>query len=359
MTYSDEIFMRRAICLALLADPLSVRPNPHVGAVLVYDDGSGHSRIIGEGYHKKRGEGHAEVDCIRSIAPEDRGLIPSATMYVTLEPCAHIGLTPSCAQMLVEQRVGRVVVGTLDPNPLVAGRGVEMLRSQGIDVTVGCLGEECREVAKVFLTHQERSRPYITLKWAQSRNKYLDLCRTDGAPVILSSPFTSMLMHRERSRHAAIVVGGRTLLLDHSRLSNRLWSGQSPMPFVIDLSGQTFELLSSYEDAERWTVVTSSKIGYEVDKYPFEALVVQDENRVLDELMTYLSQRVLTSLLVEGGYHTLSSFIRQDLWDEARVETAPFEILGEGIPAPRLDKGHLTCRDVVDDRIIEWYQNDR
>lgn len=352
----DEIFMKRAIELARSADPQSVSPNPHVGAVLVYDEDPEHTRIIGEGYHKRRGEGHAEVECLRSVSASDLPLVPHSTMYVTLEPCAHVGRTPSCASMLVERGVPRVVVGTADPNPLVAGKGINILRTNGVEVMVGCLGDECREVAKVFLTNQEKHRPFTTLKWAQSRDGYIDKFRTQGDPQIFSSPFTSMLVHRERSRHSAILVGARTVLMDRARLSNRLWSGGTPSPFVLDPEGEVFDVLASYEDAGRWTVVTTPGANYSADRYPFAALVVDRAEDMLETLMSYLLGQEKTSLLVEGGSYTLSSFIAAGLWDEVRIENAPFDLLEEGIPAPILSCAIQVESYSADGRTISVYR---
>ncbi|SJZ64866.1 Riboflavin biosynthesis protein RibD [Porphyromonas cangingivalis] len=356
MILCDERFMARAIQLARQAEPQSVSPNPHVGAVLVYDEDPNDVRIIGEGYHKKRGEGHAEVECLRSVRDEDKFLIQHATMYVTLEPCAHVGRTPSCASMLVERGVPRVVVGTTDPNPLVAGKGIDILRSNGIQVLVGCLSLECREVARVFMTNQERHRPFITLKWAQSQDGYMDRQRTEGSPIIFSSPFSAMLVHRERSRHSAILVGARTILLDRARLSNRLWTGNNPAPFVLDPRGESFDVLATYDDAKRWTVVTTKATMDAVDHHTFKVLAVDREEEMLDGLMTHLMKDEKTSLLVEGGSYTLSSFISAGLWDEARIEKAPFDLFEEGIKAPDLSSARKVDSHTIDGRVIDLYR---
>ncbi|MDO4695678.1 bifunctional diaminohydroxyphosphoribosylaminopyrimidine deaminase/5-amino-6-(5-phosphoribosylamino)uracil reductase RibD [Porphyromonas sp.] len=350
--------MRRAIQLARQSDPQSVSPNPHVGAVLAYEEKDGSTRIIGEGYHKKRGQGHAEVECLKSVKPEDRELVPQSTMYVTLEPCAHIGRTPSCAKMIVEKGIPRVIIGTTDPNPLVAGKGIDILRSNNVKVTVGVLESECREVAKVFMTNQERHRPFITLKWAQSRNGYMDKKREGGAPMIFSTPFTSGLVHRERSRHSAILVGIKTLVLDQAKLSNRLWTGPSPQPFVIDPDAKSLNILENYRDAERWTVVTT-QTSIDPNKYKCKILQVRDKSTILDELISYLNDSEITSLLVEGGSYTLLSFIEVGLWDEARIEKAPFDILEEGISVPLLKSAKLIDSFITDDRIIEYYRHER
>lgn len=313
------LYMHRAIDLALRAEAARITPNPRVGAVLVYGD-----RVIGEGYHQKAGEGHAEVNCFRSIKPEDRPLIPESTLYVTLEPCAHEGRTPSCAGMLAREGVGRVVTGTLDPNPLVSGKGVAILREAGIPVTVGFMEEECRRLAKVFLTGQEKHRPFVLLKWAESLDGFIDGERPDSEPAIrLSSPFTSLLVHRLRSGYSGILVGRHTLEKDRPRLDNRLWrpSSFSPKRILLthgDVPGGWFGLGAVSMDALR--------------------RLYEDEG--------------ITSLLVEGGRETLQSFIDRDLWDEIRVETAPF-LLHYGLHAPCLPTAaRLLSRTTIDSRTI-------
>lgn len=359
MFMPNEIFMKRALGLAHIAPPQSVSPNPQVGAVLVYDTPDGTQRVIGEGYHAVRGQGHAEVECLRSVKECDRSLIPLSTLYVTLEPCSHTGRTPACATLILSERIPRVVVGCGDPNPLVSGRGIEMLKAQGVEVYVGFMERECREVAKVFMTNQYLHRPFITLKWAQSRNGYMDRQRGDGAgsgeAVRFSTPFTSMLVHRERAHHSAILVGSETLLLDHARLTNRLWYGSSPAPYVIDLKGKTLDLLSGYKDAERWTVVTTTP--HQRPGLRCRLLAVSDADRVLETLCTHLITNEQTSLLVEGGSRTLHHFIATGLWDEARIETAPWDLPEDGVPAPTLPGLIPTGATTIDERRISLYRN--
>lgn len=317
--------MWRAIDLAYRAESREVAPNPRVGAVLV----SG-GRVIGEGYHHRVGGRHAEVCCLESVATEDRGLIPGSTLYVTLEPCAHQGRTPSCARQLVAEQVGKVVIGTLDPNPLVAGKGVQILQEAGIATEVGCLRQACEELAKVFLTNQRYHRPYILLKWAESADGYLDAIRTspDTSPAALSTPYTQLLMHRLRSSYAAILVGRRTLELDRPSLSNRLWI---PSPY-----SPTRLLLSRRGDApEGWT------------------LLREVSPQALSELYEVFG---ITSLMVEGGADVLGAFLETDLWDEARVESAP-ALLEAGVPAPLLpESAHRTSECTYGRNTITTYR---
>lgn len=281
---TDKKYMRR--CLQLAANGrANAKPNPMVGAVLVYGD-----RIIGEGYHIRCGGPHAEVNCFAAVAETDRRYIPEATLYVSLEPCSHYGRTPPCADMVVRQGVRRVVVGCVDPFAKVHGRGIQKLRDAGIEVSVGVLEAECRQLIRQFIIMNTRQRPYIILKWAQSTNGFID---DHFSPTMISNSFTQILSHKLRAESDAILVGRVTAERDHPQLTVRAWSG--PNPERIVLSHDT----------------------------PIE--------QVLARLYEARSQ----SLIVEGGARTLQSFIERDLWDELRVEIAPVAI-GEGTQAPHI-----------------------
>lgn len=322
----EEKFMRRAIDLALRAEAHSISPNPRVGAMLVHE-----GRVIGEGYHSRVGAGHAEVNCLANVRPGDTHLIPYSTMYVTLEPCAHDGRTPSCARRLVHERVQRVVVGTVDPFPLVKGKGVQILREGGVEVVVPFLEEECRDAAKVFLTGQTLHRPYIALKWAESADGYVDRERDSDLtpPVTLSSPFTRMLVHYRRSTSMGILVGRRTYDLDHPSLTNRDWhlSPHSPRPILVS-SSRPADLPS------HWLHITE---------------ISQAEMHCL------LKEEGITSLLIEGGTRTHLSCIKLGLWDEIHREVAPM-CLREGVPAPVIpaDAVLSSCREIDRRRLEQW-----
>lgn len=269
----DTKYMKR--CLQLAACGIyGARPNPMVGAVIVAPDG----RIIGEGYHRHCGEGHAEVNAFASVKPEDEPLLPQSTIYVSLEPCSHYGKTPPCADLIVRKGVRRAVVGCIDPFAKVKGHGIMKLRDAGISVTVGVLEDECRELNRRFLTFQTEKRPFITLKWAQSADGFID---RDFRPAMISTPFTQMLAHKLRTECQAILVGRITDERDHPKLNVRHWSGPAPRRMVLSHS-------------------------HDID-------AVMDECRADG----------LQSLLVEGGAATHRAFIERGLWDEIRVETAP------------------------------------
>ena len=314
MENEDEKYMRRCIRLArngLCGAP----PNPMVGAVVVHE-----GRIIGEGYHVRCGQAHAEVNAIRSVRRQE--LLPDATIYVSLEPCAHYGKTPPCADLIVEKGIWRIVIGCQDPFPKVDGRGIEKLRRAGREVVVGVLEEECRELIKRFVTFHTRKRPYITLKWAQSADGYIDGRRVEGGtPAKLSNACTQMLVHKLRAEHAAIMVGTDTARLDNPRLDVRDWAGPQPVRVVIDCEHRLSGGLHLF-DGSRQTLTYNT--------------------RELPVILTDLYDRGLQSLLVEGGAKLLQSFLDAGLWDEIRVEEAPV-CLGEGVGAPFVPS-HLPCK---------------
>lgn len=295
---TDERFMRRALQLALNGE-LDASPNPMVGAVIVSSD----NEIIGEGWHRRCGEGHAEVNAIASVSDETR--LTDSTMYVTLEPCAHYGKTPPCASLIIDRHIPRVVVGCADPFAKVAGRGIAMLRAAGIEVEVGMLEDECRSINRKFMTaHRERC-PFITLKWAQSADGFID-----GR---ISTPLTSMMVHRLRATHDAILVGSGTAISDNPSLDTRLYAGRSPLKVVLDRRHRL--KLPELKMAVNGETVMLSDYGS------------------LVEAMSGLYERGVTSVLVEGGSKVIESFIAEELWNEIRIETSPNTIEGH-VKAP-------------------------
>ncbi len=321
----DTLYMRRCLQLAAMAAG-HTSPNPVVGAVVVCD---GH--IIGEGYHRRCGEGHAEVNAIASV--RDKSLLSRATIYVSLEPCSHFGKTPPCCDLIIASGIRRVVVGCLDPFPRVAGRGVERLRNHGIDVTVGVLEEECLALNRPFITLHTQNRPYIILKWAESTDHFIDRLRHDyESPTILSDAVTRARAHRLRALCDAIIVGTRTAIADNPSLTVRHWSGKNPLRITIDRHGR-IPATARIFDAEAPTLL----LGHN-DNAPahVEQVPLSNTSDTLDTLITELKNRQIESLLVEGGAQLLQSFIDADLWDEAYIETAPI-CLGTGIAAPQIE----------------------
>lgn len=289
----DEKYMRRALELAAHGE-LDASPNPMVGAVIV--DASG--RIIGEGWHRRCGEGHAEVNAVASVA--DQEALKDSTMYVTLEPCSHYGKTPPCAELIVRTGIPRVVIGTLDPFAKVSGRGVARLREAGVEVEVGILEKECQELNRKFMTAHRCRRPYVTLKWAQSADGFID--------GHISTPLNSMLVHKLRATHDAILVGSGTALADNPGLDTRLYAGKSPVKVVLDRRGRVGNDLRMFSDGE--------------------TVVMRDYSSLADA-MERLYERGITSVLVEGGATLHRSFIEDNLWDEIRIEVSPDDIHGQ------------------------------
>lgn len=309
-------------------------PNPMVGAVLVCDD-----VIIGEGYHHRFGEPHAEPNAINSVV--DKDLLKLSTLYVNLEPCSHYGKTPPCANLIVSSGIPRVVIGTLDPNPKVAGSGVEILRSAGIEVTVGVLEEECRKLNKRFFIFQEQKRPYVLLKWAQTRDGFIDRKRTDISepPLLISNNITKQLTHKMRSENQAILVGANTVLLDNPSLTVRNWTGKSPVRIAIDRQGRIPENFN-IKDGSIPTLIFTEKS--QPDRKNVEYIQIEFNAENLKTILQKIYERNIHSLLVEGGATILNSFIDAGLWDEANVEISPVCIT-DGVAAPKICVQEISC----------------
>lgn len=326
---TDEKYIRR--CIELASNGLcNAAPNPMVGAVIVHN-----GKIIGEGYHAKCGEGHAEVNAIRSV--KDETLLKEATIYVSLEPCSHYGKTPPCADLIISKGIPRVVVGCIDPFSQVSGRGIRKLREAGIDVTVGVLEEECKNLIRRFVTFNTQKRPYITLKWAESADGYIDINRENGSPVVLSTPVTSMYVHKQRAEHKAILVGRRTALLDNPSLTTRNWYGKNPLRLVIDRNLTLPAELKLFDHSTPTMVFTEKQKNSE-DNLEYVALDFSKD--ILPQICTVLYDRKIQSLLVEGGTTLLQSFIDSELWDEIFVEHSE-KVLYEGVKSPIIPKGTI------------------
>lgn len=297
-----------------------VAPNPMVGAVLVYENGT-QEEVIGQGWHQRYGEAHAEVNCFASVRQEDEDKISESTLFVSLEPCSHYGKTPPCADLIIRKGVRRVVVGQLDPNPKVAGQGVQRIREAGIEVVVGVMEKECRELNKRFLCLHEQHRPYVILKWAQTADGFIDYKRTErgagdkGGALVISTPLNKMLVHRMRAENMAIMVGTNTAVLDNPRLLNTHWAGRHPIRVVLDRHGR---------------IPADSKI------FSDEAeTIVYRENTDWSFILTDLAARGIHSIVVEGGAQLLTHIIQSGVYDEIHVEKSAITI-GDGIPAPQL-----------------------
>ena len=317
---TDDIkFMQRCIQLAQCGDA-GAAPNPMVGAVVVCD-----GRIIGEGFHRRFGGPHAEVNAIESVREKD--LFKRSTIYVSLEPCAHFGKTPPCADLIIRSGIPRVVIGCPDTFSKVNGLGIKKLKDAGCEVVVGILEEECQELNRRFFTFHQKHRPWITLKWAQSRDGYIN-----GK---FSNALTQTLVHRLRARHQAILVGTNTALVDNPTLTTRLWPGPNPLRLTIDRHNSLPPTLHLKDGSTPTVIYTRESI---------------------QEILTDLYSRGIQSLLVEGGAKLLQGFIDEGLWDEARIETAPF-CLGKSVAAPQLRNGQPECKHIYGQHIIQYYRH--
>lgn len=332
-------YMARALQLAR-GGMGHVSPNPMVGAVIVHN-----GQVIGEGWHRRYGGPHAEVRAVESVA--DEGLLADSTMYVTLEPCSHYGKTPPCAKLIIDKKIPRVVVATLDPFVKVSGRGVAMLRDAGVEVEVGLMEREARELNRRFFTAHTLGRPYVMLKWAQSADGYLDARREEenAEPLKFSTPLTLAMMHAERSRYDAIMVGAGTVMADNPSLSVRLVAGEQPLKVVVDRRGSV---------AAESAVFACEGIIYcgpQRDDIRCKS-IVYDYGKPLGTLLSELYGMGITSLMVEGGATLITSFENEDLWDECRVEISPIKLGTKGVARVEMPRGIVVSEIDIDGRKI-------
>lgn len=354
-----ETYMQRCIQLAKLGAG-NVAPNPMVGAVLVYED-----EIIGEGYHMQYGKAHAEVNCINAVPENRKHQIPNATLYVSLEPCAHFGKTPPCSNLIVEQRIKKVVIGCSDSFKEVAGKGIEQLKAAGVEVVMDVLKEECLHLNKRFFTFHNQQRPYIVLKFAQTADGFIG--RTSnvfsnkstpnpskgGERLLISNAFTNKLVHQWRSEEAAILVGTITALADNPSLTNRLWTGKSPIRLVIDKHLRLPLDLHLFNQQEK--TVVFNELKNEVQQQ-LEFVQLQSNTSVIQQILEYCYKQSLQSILVEGGAQLIQSFIDKNLWDEARIITNENLFVQTGIAAPKLSGLLQHSTHIFGDR-IDYYTN--
>ena len=335
----DDIkFMQRCIQLARCGEA-GAAPNPMVGAVVVSD-----GRIIGEGYHRRCGGPHAEVNAIGSV--RERHLLSRSTIYVSLEPCAHFGKTPPCARLIIERGIPRVVVGCLDPFIKVAGRGVALLREAGVEVIVGVLEQECRELNRRFMTAHTTGRPWVQLKWAQTADCFIALPPEAGEnPLHMSTPVTMRLMHRQRALCDAIVVGANTARIDNPSLTTRQWPGRSPLRVILSRHLSIPDNLNLFTDGLP-TIVYNGVKNETLGTVEYVKLDTSHPQSWLEDLY----RRGVTSVMVEGGTRVLQELIDAGAWDEARIEVSP-RTVGQGVAAPVID-GQIASRELIDGNTI-------
>lgn len=325
----------------------STRPNPSVGAVLVVD-----GQIIGEGFTSPYGGSHAEVNAISSVKDEE--LLTKATMYVTLEPCSHFGKTPPCSDLIIRKGIPKVVIGCIDTNSLVAGRGVKKLEEAGCEVVVGVLEEECKEHHKRFFTFHNKKRPYIILKWAESQDGFIAPEKREARePVWITNERSRQLVHKWRTEEHGILVGTTTVVADNPKLNVRNWEGQDPVRIVIDRELK-IDLNSHVYDQSVKTIFITGKEKESKDNLIFEN--VDFSKPLAHQICQILHKQNIQSLIVEGGTHTLITFIEEGLWDEARVFTGEVKF-ENGVKSPTLEKEAVEMIEIGEDT-LKMYKND-
>ncbi|MFT3747963.1 MAG: bifunctional diaminohydroxyphosphoribosylaminopyrimidine deaminase/5-amino-6-(5-phosphoribosylamino)uracil reductase RibD [Agriterribacter sp.] len=348
--------MNRCLQLAALAAG-NTAPNPMVGAVLVHE-----GRIIGEGYHKVYGQPHAEVNCIASVNKKDEDRIIKSIMYVSLEPCAHFGKTPPCADLIIRHSIPTVVIGCRDPFTEVDGKGIEKLKAAGIEVIANVLEEECKALNRRFFTFHTKHRPYIILKWAQSNDGIIG--NAGDNRLHISNAYTNRLVHKWRSEEAAILVGTNTALLDDPSLTVRLWPGKDPVRLVLDLELRLPHHLHLFDNAV--TTIVFNRIQNTIESFND---IKNGENKtwyyqitsdvsIVHQIINALYHLRIQSVLIEGGAKLLQSFIDEGMWDEARVITNENLEAGEGIRAPALSSFHsIQNEHLFSDRVVYYSNN--
>ena len=343
----QEKFMKR--CLELAKNGLGlVYPNPMVGCVIVH-----HDRIIGEGWHQKAGCSHAEVRAIKAV--KDKSLLPKATLYVNLEPCSHHGRTPPCADLIIQKGIKNVVIGAVDSNSQVGGKGIKKLRERGVEVVTGVLNSSSRELNKRFFTFHEKKRPYVILKWAQSNDGYIfpEASTVEkGKPVWISNPYSLQRVHQWRAEEASILVGTRTVQQDNPKLNVRDFAGNAILRITIDrrlelnatvnfLDGSSETIIYNEVKEERNNGVAYVKLDFSTEIVP--------------QIMEHLHSIDVQSLIVEGGAYTLNAFIASGCWDEARVFQAEHSF-GDGLRAPLLN-ALLLSDEQIGNNLLRTYKN--
>jgi diaminohydroxyphosphoribosylaminopyrimidine deaminase / 5-amino-6-(5-phosphoribosylamino)uracil reductase len=342
-----ELFMQR--CLELGASGLGqVAPNPLVGCVIVRN-----GKIIGEGYHRVFGGPHAEVEAFSSVSASEN--LQEASLYVNLEPCCHHGKTPPCTDLIIGKGIRKVVIGATDPNPLVAGNGVNILRESGCEVETGVLEEACRRLNKRFYTFHEKHRPYVILKWAQTSDGFIDIRRLPGQearPTWITSEKLRMLVHKWRSEESAIMAGTNTALLDNPRLNVRDWTGKQPVRVVMDRQLRLPPDLDLFDNSQPTLVFNNLK---DEDRGNTKLIRVDFQESPLKRLLEHIYTMGLQSIFVEGGRQLIQSFIDEDLWDEARVFCGP-RFFGQGVSAPVIGR-RKPARIPIGKELFFWFRN--
>lgn len=339
-------YMKRALELAQHGLGF-VSPNPLVGCVIVHN-----SLIIGEGFHQLYGGPHAEVNAIHSV--KNQPLLSSSIMYVTLEPCSHFGKTPPCADLIISHRIPKVVICNLDPNPLVAGKGIEKLKNAGITVVTGVLEDQGRFINRRFFTYIEKKRPYIILKWAQTNDGFIDLKReSHEAPLKISDALNSKTVHQWRMEEDAIWIGKNTIVMDNPSLTTRKVVGRNPVRITYDRSNSLESNFNFFQQNAQQIIFNHEK-NMTVGQSTWIKLKENNIEQMISSLLDYKIQ----SIMVEGGTHLLNLFIENDMWDEARISKHKSLVVEKGVEAPTLLSGYLNKVTDESAMIVEYYRNE-
>ncbi|PWA04153.1 bifunctional diaminohydroxyphosphoribosylaminopyrimidine deaminase/5-amino-6-(5-phosphoribosylamino)uracil reductase RibD [Flavobacterium psychrotolerans] len=325
-----EKYIKR--CIELAKNGLGTTyPNPLVGSVIVYEN-----KIIGEGWHKKSGEPHAEVNAVNSV--KDKSLLKKATIYVSLEPCSHFGKTPPCCDLIIENQIPNVVIGTVDPNIEVAGKGIKKLIEAGKNVTVGILEEECNELNKRFFTFHKTKRPYIILKWAESQDGYISpISKKEKKPIWITNEFSRQLVHKWRTEEQSIFVGTQTVIDDNPKLNVRDWTGENPIRIVLDQNNRIPKECHIFDNQSKTIVLSSPEIDF--------------SKNIAAQIAHILFKKNIQSVIIEGGRQTIQTFIDASLWDEARIFRGQL-FLEKGTDAPALKSGWEEKKFILDDELL-------
>ena len=341
-------YMQR--CLELAKNGLGTTyPNPMVGSVIVFEN-----QIIGEGWHQKAGEPHAEVNAINSV--KDKSLLSKSTIYVSLEPCSHFGKTPPCSDLIIHHKIPNVVVGTVDPNEKVAGKGIEKLRQSGATVTVGILEKKCLELNRRFFTFHNQKRPFIILKWAESADGFLSpQSKNEQKPVWITNLYSRQLVHKWRTEEQAILVGTSTVLADNPKLNSRDWMGKNPIRIVLDRSRKISDDYEVKNGKQQTIFITEKENFVSVENCNFETIIF--DNQLAEKISSLLFQKGIQSVIIEGGLQTLQTFIDANLWDEARIFRGSL-LFQQGTKAPSLAGETVKRTTILNDELLILKRHD-
>ena len=348
MKLTEEKYIKR--CIELAKNGLGTTyPNPLVGSVIVYN-----YEIIGEGWHRKSGEAHAEVNAINSV--KDKSLLSKSTIYVSLEPCSHFGKTPPCCDLIIANKIQNVVIGTIDPFAKVAGSGIKKLIEAGKKVTVGILDDECNELNKRFFTFHTKKRPYIILKWAESRDGFIaPISKEKQEPVWITNSFSRQLVHKWRSEEQAILVGTQTVLDDNPKLDTRNWSGNNPTRIILDRTGKISEDYHVKDQKIKTIVITEKENLQSTENLIYENCIF--DIRVVFSVCEILHKHNIQSVIIEGGRQTIQTFIDANIWDEARIFKGQ-KSLEKGIEAPVIAYKNIEKQAIQGDELIKIFNHD-